>query len=451
MSIVDVSSVPGSAAAGGLAADPALPSLRALLDPNRVAESLADGLGLSGPVEIEECRLERAKYRVGESLRVVYRVKLADGRCTFVSARTAPGDVAGGLAPAVARAVPAGGLWPVWYDTTLNALWWTYPNDRRLRDLAELHAPSPALAELLAGSGTWVDSELVALVPGRSAVLRARDRDGRTLAYAKAYAPDATSVTALAALYNGVAERLRAVGGSSAGGTSASSPRALGWDEERNLLLLEPVAGGSWVGQSAETVQRAMSELGRCIAVLHETRPPAGTSLRRFTRLEPKHLPQAAAVIGSARPDVAAGAKRVVQRLLGAVPTGDRDQVLLHGDCHPGNLLCTDRDVALIDLDQAGVGPAAADVASLVARLRQEELVGELPAASADRLIAAFLAGYGAVRRLPDPALLAWHVSAALVLERALRAVNRVHPRALERIPDLLESAELALSDGVAA
>jgi Ser/Thr protein kinase RdoA (MazF antagonist) len=435
-------------AAEGLAFDHAVPFRQALLDPDRVAEAFRAQLGRIGPVAITGCVLERAKYRVGESLRVVYRVHLEGGRSAVVAGRTVDGP--GGLARAAAAVVPAGDLRPVWHDPVLGVLWWTFPNDRYLRGLDDLRSPGAPIADLLRAHGTWSSSELVALTPGRSAVLRALDDSGATLAYAKVYAPGTTSVASLAALYSGVAAGLRTA---SVAGARVVAPRALGWDADRDLLLLEPVGGTSWVGQPADAVERSMTRLGRSIAVLHDIAPPEGTALRRFVRLEPQHLPQAARVIGTARPDVAATVDGLARRLIDSAPrpVAEDGSVLLHGDCHPGNLLSTGSGVALIDLDQAGMGPAGADLASLVARLRQEELIGELTPGAADRLLTAFFAGYTTVRGLPDPAVLAWHTAAALLLERALRAVNRVHPQVLPRVPDLLDQAHASLTDGVPA
>ncbi|MCA9690235.1 MAG: DUF885 family protein, partial [Myxococcales bacterium] len=80
-------------------------------------------------------------------------------------------------------------------------------------------------------------------------------------------------------------------------------------------------------------------------------------------------------------------------RLAGGPPPGD-ERVLLHGDCHPKNSLFDQGCIALIDLDQAGVGSPAADIASLLARLEHGRLLGETDGATAAALGEAFLAGY---------------------------------------------------------
>ena len=112
-----------------------------------------------------------------------------------------------------------------------------------------------------------------------------------------------------------------------------------------------------------------------------------------------------------------------------------------HGDCHPTNALADGDSFALIDLDQAGTGPAAADIGSLLARLHQDGDSGAMRAA--------FLSGYRTVRTLPPERSLRWHTAAALVAERAVRAVNRVHLPTLDRLDDLLATADDVLLNGV--
>jgi Ser/Thr protein kinase RdoA (MazF antagonist) len=170
-------------------------------------------------------------------------------------------------------------------------------------------------------------------------------------------------------------------------------------------------------------------------------------------------------LVARARPDLAGPVRRLAGHLHDGPPVGE-EAVLLHGDCHPKNALFagdatraapggerTDPhlSLALIDLDQAGTGPAAADIGSLLARLRRDEVTGAHDAAGTEALSAAFLDGYAAVRALPGDASLRWHTAAALVAEQAMRAVNRVNRPALTRLDRLLGAAERTLEQGVTA
>jgi len=100
-------------------------------------------------------------------------------------------------------------------------------------------------------------------------------------------------------------------------------------------------------------------------------------------------------------------------------------------------LVAGDR-LSLIDIDQAGTGPAAADIGSLLARLNYGSVLGERDPATATVMTNAFLEGYSQVRALPDDSTLRWYVAAALVVERGVRAVNRARPSALSKLERLV-------------
>ncbi|HEY6886755.1 MAG TPA: hypothetical protein VI300_03215, partial [Solirubrobacter sp.] len=128
-------------------ADPAVPRRDALLRPETMAGVISQRL--LGGVPVERCERVYVKYRVGESLRVVYR---HDG--AYVAARTGKRD--GIAAPEVGAA-----LYP-------------FPHDRRL-DLAAV--------ERVLDEGR--SPHLVAWAAEQSATFECRDPSGRVVAYAK--------------------------------------------------------------------------------------------------------------------------------------------------------------------------------------------------------------------------------------------------------------------------
>ena len=137
----------GAAAAMMLAPDPAVPHRDELLDGDRVAELLSGRLLDGEPVE--SCRRKFAKYRVGDGLRVVYRI-VAGGRDHHVAARGfAPGASAVAYHRALSAAVPAPPLRPVVHVPELDAVFWTFPNDRRLTTLPLLAGRSGTLDRLV--------------------------------------------------------------------------------------------------------------------------------------------------------------------------------------------------------------------------------------------------------------------------------------------------------------
>ena len=207
------------------------------------------------------------------------------------------------------------------------------------------------------------------------------------------------------------------------------------------MLVVEAVEGRRIEALRGPELLDAMRRFGTALAALHSLPVPAG--LPRFTRLDAARQAPAAELIGRARPDVAAAADRLAADLVAAAPAAG-DDVVLHGDVHLKNGLAQGRRVALIDLDQAGLGPAAADLGSALAGLRYHHLVGD-EVARGGRVQRALLDGYADARDLPAAATLRWHIAAALLSERALRAVNRIRPDGLALLGAVLSDARAAL------
>lgn len=413
--------------APGFAPDEQLASRDELLAPAAVAARLSRLLGTS----VSSCELVRAKYRIGESLRVVYRTSIGGSAHVLTARAFTGGDSGAAYAKALRTARAVGELPGVVHDVELDTVWWTFPNDRRLHNLAALSSP--------AGGA----SEVVEYAPERSLTVRTIGPSGETVAYVKAYAPGVADADALAARYDHVAAALLR-----STGDGVRSPRAISSSATLGILVLEPMPGRRWADLAATPAAAAMERLGRTIAAVHDVEPPRGTPT--FGRLAPARIATSAALVGRARPDVAAKVTAVAERLLGHAPPGT-GRVLLHGDCHPKNVLVTDDGVCLIDLDQSGAGDPAADLGSLLARFRHGEAVGELTSAEAAAMVDAALGGYATVRALPSERSLRWHTTAALVAERMMRAVNRVHLPALDNLGALADAATASLTVGAVA
>jgi Ser/Thr protein kinase RdoA (MazF antagonist) len=389
-------------------------------------------VGIDQLVGNDVCTLVRVKYRVGESLRVVYQLD-AGGRDQLVTGRLFPH----GRSWAAYERAQAGSGSPrtVSHDPELGAVWWTFPRDRKLGDLGWLMAPNDSLVHEMR-LPAWRRTDVVQYVPERSLTVRALDDRGATLAYGKAYGPAAARASVTARRHRQVAREVRR------SRDLVSAPDSLAWSDERGLLLMQAMPGLPWSVLAGDRLGRAMGNLGVAIALLHGSAPAPGLST--FGRLRPDRIEHCAQILARARPDVAAQAGFLAERLRAATPEPAPD-VVLHGDCHPGNALVDGDAVALVDLDQMGLGPAAADLGSLIARLRYAVAVGDLGAVEATDLEARFLTGYAERRPLPDASSLAWHTAAALVAERALRAVNRVNRAGLAHLAELMAAAEAAL------
>jgi tRNA A-37 threonylcarbamoyl transferase component Bud32 len=419
-----------------LARDPRLPQRDRLLDAGAVAERLAARLGCAGPVRVSACDRIRVKYRIGNSLRVLHRVRIA-GRDHIVAARAfTDGESRRAYERARNITTDCAPLRPVVHDASIDTVFWTFPNDRRISGLRALQNVPPELAQRCAP--TWTHSRVVAYAPEKCATAQCLDKGARVLAYAKVYA--AEDGRRARDLYLALAAHMLTEA------TRVGVPRVLAYDEGYRLLLLTPAAGRRVAELRGADRARGYRRLGAAIATLHSL--PAPDFLPPFRRLDGERIQQAARIISRARPDVRRAACALADELAGQSEAADAPHVWLHGDVHAKNGILQGDRLTLIDLDQAATGHAAAELGSLLAGLSYNAIVGLLAPSDARDLGNTFLFGYAGVRALPTPAALRWHTAAALLAERALRAVNRVRPQGLARLPELLYAARTTLRQG---
>lgn len=412
----------------GLAHDSVLPQRDLLLDEREIASRLSHLLGVNGPVSIASCEKQRIKYRVGDSLRVLYQVQ-ADGRNHVVSARTFATDSReSNTEQAVVNTVIGSSLRSAARDPELQIDFRVYPNDRKIKGLNILDQIPTSLSKI--GAGRWIRSELVAYAPEKCATARCLDVNGVVIGYAKIYADDEGQ--RIFQTYRDLSVNL------TSNGTDLHIAKALKYSKAHRLLLLESIQGSRVADLKGANLRRGLHNLGSTLAALHACSPPE--KLPRFKRLDVEKLQKAALLISRARPDVASLAETLATELLCQLPPPN-DFVCLHSDVHPKNGIALDGKVTLIDLDQAAAGPAAADLGSLLAACRYNRLVELISESDERAIVESFLLGYQKVRSLPDAESLRWHMAAALLAERALRSVNRIRPQGLLHLRALLSDA----------
>ena len=280
------------------------------------------------------------------------------------------------------------------HDADLGAVWWSFPRDRKLGDLGWLTAPDESLAQrdaaarVAADGGGPVRPRALAHRP----CARRRGGDPRLRQGLRPAAPCRRSV--LARRHHQVARELRRTP------DPVSAPDSLAWSNDRGLLLMEAMPGQRWNTLAGDRLARAMGDLGVAVAPAAR-QPPHSTGCPAFGRLRTDRVAHCAehrrpgpARRGRSTPSVwprrlrrrdpAPGTRRGPARRL-----PPRQRAPRRGR------------VALIDLDQMGRGPAAADLGSLLARLRYAATIGDLDAAEAHELEARFLAGYAERRAAP--------------------------------------------------
>jgi len=390
-----------------LAVDPALPQRDLLLDESLMTEYF------SRHFKIEDCERLRTKYRVGTSLRVLYQLR-GSGRSYRIAARAFPRTrrVANQFTSQTELNAPE-----------LNATFWIFPHDRKIKTLAVLDNIPDELRNI--EGRTWTRSRIVAHAPEKSVTAQCLDDNKQIIAYAKFYAGDEG---------RHIFETHKAATG------KVQIPRAIAYSETHHLLLLESIPGVplSIVAES----ESAFFRLGKALDNLHHINPPS--SLPRATRLTPQAIARASAAISQARPDVAHIVQHLSNKLI-AQYTHSKP-VFLHGDVHPKNIFLNEETLFLLDLDQAATGAATADLGSVIAGLYCDACTGSRTWHEASRLKRALLIGY---RAAPHSDELRWHIAAALLQERALRSVTRIRTATLQKLPEILRTAETVLNGGL--
>jgi Ser/Thr protein kinase RdoA (MazF antagonist) len=409
-----------------LAPDPVLPHRDALLDSETMRARWSRVLAQSGSVTIDECERVRVNYELGKSLRTLYRLRM-NGDVRLVASRMFREGRSAAAFTATAAVAPVDcGLRAVAHDPALETIHWAFPNDRKIKALPLLVAPTPEVTRLLPSE--WVTSEIVAYAPEKTATAACVNGQRHTVAFVKVASADQTERDY--SYYEAVRARL------THDDPHLVVPAPIAFSAPHRMLWLE-VLHGHRVGENGGDWIADARAMGTAVARFHACIVPHAPV---FTRFAPDRLATAARIMGSVRPDLAAAALTLTQRLVERAPAPEAP-VCLHGDLHPKNALVCGSRVALLDLEDLAVGPAACDIGSFLGALEYSGTADALLRGVCAERGSAFLSGYEMVAPLPDPSSLAWHVAASLFVERAVRAVTRIRPLGLNQLPALLDRA----------
>jgi Phosphotransferase enzyme family len=382
-------------------ADPGLPRLGALLDPEVMARVLRDSLPPGRPVT--DVAVARVLYKPGRRATVHYTARVAGERHDAVARARAGADpaaqVAGGRYAAAAEA--AGDRTPgtpAWHAPEVDAVVCWLPCDV---DLPALVAPPAELARRV-GAGGDVPQRL-SYKPGARVVLRVGER------VVKGYA--------------GESQHARAIAGLRAGALPTTD--FVGTDDDLRLTV-QALGHGEPAPDAAAIAERA----GALVRDLQAT-PVAGLAPRGAEH----QLAEATArtrLLRTLVPELGPRLDRLVARLEATAPLA-APLVPAHGDLHFEQLLVDGDAVTVIDLDDMCLAPAALDLATYLA-----DVVKGLGSdrAALDAVRAPLLEGYG-----PPPAELAWYL-AAVVLDRASHPFQRLVPGWPTRIAGRVAIAE---------
>jgi len=406
--------------------DAALADRDRLLDDRTAAAVLGGVLPASGTLRFDRVERVRAKYRAGESLRTLHRVWCGK-RSWLVSARMKAGALSGPAATTIGRAQPCFPLRGVAQCESLGATFWTFPNDRIIRNAGALKADLPVLARLFPGRALAID--IVSYNPEQAVIAAVSDGDGRPAAFAKLFARGGSKTPARILGWLGSAIDRE--------GSCLEVPRLLAIEPRLDVLVLESAGSDHMTELQDDRVDPFFSGLGAALGRLHLLPAPP---FDRFARFDSSQFGRVSELVAWVRPDLGALARQVACRLDRARPESG-DPVCVHGDMNRRNWIARNGSVALIDFDDAATGPAAADVGAVMAWLRTRTLTGDWTPDREHELTESFLAGYSAVRPLPSFRDLLWFRAAALLADRAGRAITRIRTEHLTCLGELIRAA----------
>jgi aminoglycoside phosphotransferase (APT) family kinase protein len=399
--------------------DPKLPELARALDCAAMQARLAEAAGCA-PQGLMRCEIERVKYRPGRSALVLYRALIERAS----SAREAL---------VYATVYPAG--------IELHA----FPSDRKLPGLA-LVGDAERLRDALwpevmrqswgqAMERTPCRISRVSYFPEHAYTARVAlevDSGTQWTTYVKTEATPrgARTLATMRALWETRHERE----------AHLRLARPLLYQERASALWQEAVPGTPLEEMAKSRLGCALAgQVGKALAALH------GARVEGLAPLDPRaHVQRMAEIVSAVEtllPGIARRARCVVDALAADLPQGSGRPATLHGDLHLNNIIVHAGRVALVDLDDACVGPPELELGSFVAGLMYRALLHGAESMAQD-VIADFLDGYRAVAPYPiDGAHVRWYAAAAIVHERAWRCLTSLKPGRFELIDELFALA----------
>jgi aminoglycoside phosphotransferase len=323
-----------------------------------------------------------------------------------------------------------------------DAVAWRFPEDPALPRLPSLVDGASLSRRLAAVTGAAVPAppawRLLSYLPGERCTLRIEFGD--TAVVAKLGDPATASAS------HALISRLWALPG-----RRFVLPRPLALEAEEGVrweafVPGQPIESGFAAGDLGALARRVAPALAALHAAPGTGLPDRGRE-QLLSRLRAKVLPRIAGAVASAVPE----AEALIAELERAEPALPREAAdgLIHGDFHVANLLEDGERVIFLDLDSAGRGSPARDLAHfggrllLMALVRRERL-GEA-ARAARELMDAYRAAGG---RAGSEREFAWYMAALLLAAQARTCIRHLAPGLQRLVPSLLAIARRTLGEG---
>ena len=441
--------------------DRKLRHLARLMDSEKMRDVFEKTLYADGSNTIQQCQIIRIKYKPAKNCQVCYRLVVEDKVMRerteqLLYARCFETGGAKSRYRKARRGMPDKDPTSnaVLYIAELDTVVWVFPNDRKLKRLAEitdsrLLKQTDLPKQILTGFGPdWaVDSsrpEIIRYVPEHTCTIRASlcienhlSKSRRDIVlYGKVYYNNdgERTYSLMRRLWDSPARRLGKL----------RIPQPMNYQKSYKLLWVKSVPGlmlADLTGDPKSFLEN-ISDAAKQIACLHQ-QPIIGCA--ETDAIDPcRELERVKLSLRMLDGPNRQKANQVIEHLYTLMPVNEsRPCALLHGDLHLKNILCDSGGIYLIDLDNLVRGDPLQEVGSFVSTILDLGLTGRIPSESVDRTIEYFLESYREnVPWLVSNTHLRWHISAALIYQRLYRGYTRLKPGRLKILGQLVDLAE---------
>ncbi len=437
--------------------DPVLPQLPTVLDAAAMRKTFQAHLFRGDDrFQIQNCSIERVKYKPGMNCMVCYQLEIMDKKTQALQGQLLCTRVyeLGGAVSRFIKALSANtvtpkfGL-PISHLPPLEMVIWAFPNDRKLEGMNKIADPTflkdKLLPEYFRGSHiTELTSNVVHYVPEHTCTVRVAlqlselqtGKSREATLYGKIYYNDEGHDVSkwMDALWQSGPRR----------SGQLKMAQALGFDTATKSLWQTGLCGAPLLDVDLEAPEffPLIKEAATTVAALHTVSIPGLKIVCLNDLLE--QLERVKQLLSQARPASKLTLFPLLDRLCAqAGYLCSEASHTLHGDLHLNNFFVEDKKVALIDMDNLCQGPPLLDVGSFLAGIFYRGILIDAPRDQIEKMAQVFIQQYKqSVPWAVSQASLRWYTAMMLINERAYRCLTRLKAGRLDILDQLILLAD---------
>jgi len=381
-------------------ADPGIPGLRCLMDPEEFSRALRE---VAPELPVDSARIRYLRYKPGMNCLAAYELTMS-GERVVCHAKAYRGGDSSKLDKARQRveamSLDGGGRW-VLPERGVEIC--VFPNDNKISSLGRIVDPE-LRCRLIDRVSAGLDSGLCAATPRLLAYKPERRytaalmSGGRERAVIKIYAPAAYEAARAGVQLGGELGDLRA-----AQLLGASDKRyAMMFEWMPGRLLTEAILDPTWDPACLVRVGAGLARfqsLRRIVDAKDESRT-WDRAIKLVQRRDVETVAPLAELLSFLCPQLAVELQRVAEELPRRLLDAASPRTIIHGDFYSKQILLGDTGIGLIDLDEVGLGDPVSDLGTFMAHVERDGLCGRISADRTQMVRDALVAGYETSRGL---------------------------------------------------